>query len=227
MNLITGDIHGGIDIKKLSSKNFPFGNKLNRNDYLFIAGDCGLWFDFSDDEAYWQIWLNNKNWTTLVIDGNHENFDFMESFPKKEWNGGIVTVLAENIIWLRRGEVYNINGYKYFVFGGAFSIDKDKRLPGKSWWPQEIPSRMEYENAKINLDKYDWKVDYVISHTCPRHEIESFGNFSFDRKEDETTWMLQEIKDKLDFKKWYFGHLHVDKEIGRFRALYNDIIQIW
>ena len=225
MNLITGDIHGGIDIHKLGSAAFPFGKRLTRQDNLFIAGDAGLWFDYSNEEAYWQIWLTQKPWTTLIIDGNHENFDYMETFPKGEWNGGKVNYLADNILWLRRGEVYDIFGYKYFVFGGALSIDKAQRIPGKSWWGQEIPNNAEFENAMTNLEKHNWKVDYVITHTCPHMEIGSFTD-NLVRIEDPTSYMLQEIKDRIDFKTWFFGHFHKDKAIGRFRCLFQDIHQI-
>lgn len=42
MIFITGDTHGGIDIKKLSSRNFPKGKKLTKNDFLIITGDFGF-----------------------------------------------------------------------------------------------------------------------------------------------------------------------------------------
>lgn len=226
MNLVTGDIHGGIDIHKLGTAQFPMGKRLTREDNLFIAGDAGLWFDYSAEEAYWQIWLAEKPWTTLIVDGNHENFDYMETFPTIEWNGGKVTKLADNILWLRRGEVYDIWGFKFFVFGGAYSIDKEQRVPGKSWWHKEIPTNDEFENAINNLERHKWEVDFVITHTCPHNETATFTT-NLVRIEDPVGYMLQEIKDRLNFKKWYFGHFHRDKEVGRFRAVFNDIVQIW
>ena len=73
MIYITGDTHGEIDIGKLSSKNFPQGNSLTKDDYIIILGDFGfIWKNESDKtEEYWMKWFKNKPWTTLFIDGNH------------------------------------------------------------------------------------------------------------------------------------------------------------
>ena len=46
---ITGDCHGDYDISKLTSKKWPQGKSLDKDDYLIVAGDFGL------------IWSNNEN----------------------------------------------------------------------------------------------------------------------------------------------------------------------
>jgi len=231
MKCITGDLHGGTDIWKVGSTAWPFGQRLTKSDYLFVAGDSGLWFSDTPNERGIRTWLNEQPWTTLIVDGNHENFDLMETYPDETMFGGKVKVMDSSTFWLRRGEVYEIDYSKIFVFGGADSIDKDQRMPGRSWWPQEIPTRAEFENAERNLTLHNWEVDFVISHTCPHAEVESFVKpgygVSWKRFEDPTTYMLQELKDKLKFRKWYFGHFHKDKEIGRFHALYNTIAQMY
>lgn len=81
---ITGDKHGNI--RGLSSANWETGRHLSRKDYLVILGDFGLvWSqEESDSERYWLDWLNDKPWTTLFIDGNHENFDRLNQFPVEE-----------------------------------------------------------------------------------------------------------------------------------------------
>jgi calcineurin-like phosphoesterase family protein len=72
---VTGDTHCPIDIKKLNSENFQEGKTLTKDDVVIILGDFGLlWKDIPDkEEKYWTNWLNNKPWTTLFVDGNHEN----------------------------------------------------------------------------------------------------------------------------------------------------------
>jgi len=232
MILGTGDLHRQIDLYRLSSLNFPFGKKLTKKDYLIIAGDFGLVWDASEGELRLRKWLEDKPWTTLFVDGNHENFDLLDKYPISEMFGGEVSIISPSIIWLRRGQIFEIDYTKIFTFGGAFSIDIYTRLPGRSWWPQEIPNQTEYNTAIKNLEKNNWEVDYVITHTCPYHEVDSFtymyidNKVKIDKKEDRATYMLQDIKDKLKFKKWYFGHFHVNKEIGRFHCLYYDIVQL-
>ena len=76
---ITGDTHGRIE--RFSFKNFPVGRSLNKNDIMFIAGDFGLiWRNKEDDEEkYWLNWLDKRPWTTLIILGNHENYNAIKN----------------------------------------------------------------------------------------------------------------------------------------------------
>ena len=68
------------------------------------------------------------------------------------------------MIHLMRGQIFTIDGLKFFTFGGAYSIDKMSRAEGISWFPEEIPSREEYEEGWANLEKEDFQVDYGV---CP------------------------------------------------------------
>lgn len=47
MIYITGDIHGDIDIHKLTTQNFPQQRTMTKDDYLIICGDFGLLWDDS------------------------------------------------------------------------------------------------------------------------------------------------------------------------------------
>lgn len=118
---LTGDIHG--DISRLSSKNFPEGNKLTKQDYVIVLGDFGCLWDGGKEDAYKLKWLQSKSFTTLFIDGNHENFELLKSLPEKQWAGGRVGVVNDSVLHLRRGEIYSICGKKIFTFGGAESHD--------------------------------------------------------------------------------------------------------
>lgn len=229
MIYVTGDLHGEIDIRKLGANAWPVGTRLTRDDYLIVAGDFGLVWDGSDQESYWRNWLSEKPWTTLFVDGNHENFDLLEQFPQLEKWGGTVASIAPNIYWLKRGEVFEIDGIKILAFGGGMSHDQDSRTPGMSWWVQEMATYNDLDNAERNLNRHNWQVDYVISHVVPFHEVISFmprAPYLKGFGQDRTEHILEEIKRKLDFRKWYFGHLHLDQEKGRFRCLYYNIREI-
>jgi len=54
---ITGDLHGGIDISKLSSKCFAEQKILSKNDYVIICGDFGCVWNNSRTDNYWIKWL--------------------------------------------------------------------------------------------------------------------------------------------------------------------------
>jgi hypothetical protein len=74
--------------------------------------------------------LNERPWTTLVVDGNHDNHDRLNQLPVEEKFGGKVGVIADSIYHLKRGEIYQIQDKKILSFGGAESIDKLSRIEG-------------------------------------------------------------------------------------------------
>ena len=251
MIYITGDIHG--DPTRFSSDSFHDQKEMTKDDYVVICGDFGLVWDYNGEsktEKNWLNWLNDKPFTILFVDGNHENFTRLNAYPEEEWNGGMVHRIRPNVIHLMRGYVYNIDENRCFTFGGASSHDirdgildpknysnwkqqskiwakqgKQFRIKGKSWWPEEMPSKEEYERGIESLDQANWDVDFVFTHCCPSSTLALFKHGIF--KPDDLTKYLEEIRSKLDYKKWFFGHYHEDKAINdKEIALYNQIVRI-
>ena len=68
-------------------------------------------------------WLAQKDFTLLFVDGNHENYDLLAEFPVQMWHGGKVQMIRENVIHLMRGQMFNLQGRRFFTFGGARSHD--------------------------------------------------------------------------------------------------------
>ena len=97
MIFVTGDTHGEIDISKLNTKNFPIQRELTKDDYVIVTGDFGLVWDGSKADRHWQQWLNEKPFTTLFVDGNHENHELLQQYPVTEWNGGKVHQIQPSI----------------------------------------------------------------------------------------------------------------------------------
>ena len=223
MIFVTGDTHNDIDIHKLSRQNFNYEG-LTKDDYIIICGDFGFIWHGNRKDDWWLNWLEDLPCSVLWADGNHENFDAIEQYPVEEWHGGKVHKIREHVIHLMRGEIYDINGKKFFVFGGAESHDKWCRKEGVSWWPQEMPTYEECEHALENLEKYNWEVDYVITHSAPDNiQYRINPNFSHDM----ATNFLFTVDKQLEFTHWYFGHYHIDREIDdKHTALYQDVIKL-
>ena len=221
---ITGDTHIPVDIQKLATKRFPEQKEMTKNDYVIICGDFGGVWDDSNEEKYWIKWLKNKNFTTLFIDGNHENFDMLYSLPIVDFCGGTAHKVDNGIYHLIRGEIYTIDEKNFFVFGGAGSHDKNCRTKGKNWWEAEMPNEQEYDNAKNNLEKNNFKVNYVITHSAPT----SVQNDIAPTYEiNKLTEFFESIKNKLICQKWFFGHYHKDIELDdKFKGVFNKIIRI-
>lgn len=232
----TGDTHGRIDIGKLFDENsewYKTKKDLDKNDYLIVLGDFGvIWKQIPDkEEKDLKRLYDSEPYTTLFIDGNHEMHPRLNKLEKIEMFGGTVGKVSESVYHLKRGEIYTICGKKFFTFGGAVSIDRDHRIEGVSWWPEEIATHKEFEYGFDNLEKHDNKVDYILAHTCPTDIKAHVQMFRFSEYEelkfnDPTCKFLQSVIYKIDFEKFYFGHWHRDKDMGQYHCLYQDVIRI-
>ena len=123
MIYITGDIHGSPE--RLGVHSFYEQKEMTRDDIVIICGDFGMVWEESGESAseqYWLKWLEDKPFTTVFVCGNHENFDRLYQYPVKEWHGGKVHEIRPHVLHLMRGEVFDIEGVKFFAFGGASSM---------------------------------------------------------------------------------------------------------
>lgn len=233
---VTGDTHIPIDVKKLNSRNFLEQRNLTKDDFVIVAGDFGLLWeqnDWSKEELYWKKWFDDKNFTTLFIDGNHENYDRLNSYPVEMWNGGKVHIISDSIIHLMRGQIYSIGNKSIFTFGGARSTDRGPATgtaaedEGLCWWVDEMPTLFEMEEARRNLEMAGNKVDYIITHTLPSSDLYYAGPKVGMYAPDYLNDFLQDIKINTDYRYWYAGHFHYDKRLShKLAVLYNDIFEI-
>lgn len=222
---ICGDIHGTIDIGKLYRYFEGRDDAYTKDDYLIICGDAAVCGFAPDDEAATREFLRNLPVTVLFCDGNHENFEELNSYGVEEWHGGKVHRIESDIIHLMRGQIYEIEGKKFFVFGGAFSVDRDSRIEGFTWFREEIPTPEEYEEGWKNLESVDYKVDYIITHTAPYEVAAEIGFGSFDEAVAQTR-EFQTMADAVDFKDWFFGHFHVDEDVEQFHCLMERVVDL-
>lgn len=251
----TGDLHGLFS--RFSSKKgfFPEQTMLSKEDCVIIPGDFGgVWNPEgeSDFEKQNLDFLENRPFTTIFCDGNHENHSRLNNYPVKTWNNGIVHEIRPSILHLIRGEVYTLNdGYKVFSFGGARSHDisggvlhkddpdyykqlanakrsgKPYRIEGFDiWYDKELPSIEEMEHGLQNLEKHNNKVDLIVSHDCPSSVLNNL--YANDRPTTTTlNDYLEVLRINVRYKLWIFGHHHIDKKIDdRMYCLYNQIVRI-
>lgn len=229
MIYITGDTHGSMDIQKLNTKNFPQQKELTKQDYVIICGDFGnVWYPPNSkgykEDKYWLSWFNNKSFTTLFVDGNHEGFPTLNSYPTVPFCGGMAGQIDSSIYHLKRGEIYTIEGKTFFCFGGAQSHDKAYRKEGVSWWPEEMPTLEEMNIGISNLEKVQYCVDYIITHCCSSTILRNAFPYS---ETDSLTQFFKFIEDNVQFKHWFFGHYHKDISIdGKHTCLYQNIVEI-
>ena len=191
MIYVTGDCHQNF--RKFNTKIFPEQKEMTKEDYVIICGDFGgVWNKEVEnkEEKHLLDWLEEKPFTTLFVDGNHENFDRLYSYPVELWHGGKVHKIRPSVIHLMRGQIYEIDGKSFFTFGGASSHDiesgildpedpdfKEKkkwldrewrsyRVNHITWWAQELPSEEEMQEGRANLAAHDNQVDFIVTHCC-------------------------------------------------------------
>jgi len=230
MIYITGDTHGNQ--YKWVEQIEPV---LSSGDMIIVNGDFGIGFwngRYWSEEAFFDF-ISEQEYTVLFVDGNHENFDKLNSYPVEMWNSGKVHKIRHNLMHLMRGEVYCIDGITIFAFGGGYSIDKYRRQENISWWPQEMPSEEEYRNAEQNLKKVNDQVDYIITHTAPSESvyylstIRRLGIKNDVSEERPLTAFLDDIQRRVSYRHWYFGHFHVDAELWRNQtAMLNTVREL-
>lgn len=250
MIYITGDCHGNFE--RFHASIFPEQNDMRKDDCVIICGDFGgVWNTAEESKAETKAldWLENKPFTTLFVSGNHENFDRLMAYPIEKWNGGKVQKIRSSVIHLMRGQIFELEGKKIFTFGGASSHDidggilepgdpdyikkkkkldqgwKPYRINHLSWWKEELPSDVEMNEGRKNLEKYNNEVDFIVTHCASSSTAALLSNGVY--KPDILTDYLEELRQKVRFKKWFFGHYHDNRNVSAEEILlWEQIIRI-
>lgn len=227
--IITGDTHGDPvkrfrtvmdSIKVSEDTEYTF----TKNDLMAVVGDFRvIWGPDTPKQRRIENRILDEleamPFTTVFIDGNHENFDRLLAFPEEERFGGKVGVLRPSVLHLKqRGHVYDFGGMKTWCFGGGISIDKILRREGNSWWAEEEPSKEEYEYGISQLAANGWRVDIVLTHAAPTRALNALNLKPLLARDlgyepnlyDPLSPYFDKIAGRLDFDSWVFGHYHKD-----------------
>jgi len=225
MVYLTGDTHG--DFNRIKA----FCDRMNTtsSDILIILGDAGINYYGPVRDRLRKEKISTLPITLFCVHGNHEQRPYtLPDYHEILWQGG--QVYAEdafpNLLFAKDGEIYDIAGKRALVIGGAFSVDRMYRVArGLPWWPDEQPSGEIRARVEKKLDLCSRKVDLVLSHTVPMKYVprENFIDGIAPTGVDFSTekW-LDKIEERLDYEKWYAGHLHMEKEIDKLEILFEN-----
>lgn len=225
MIYFTGDIHGSpYKLQKFCKK-----KNLTKEDIIVILGDVGANYYENIKDDFVKQQLNDLGVTVFCIHGNHEQRpERLPTYKEKLWNSGTVYYEEEfpKLLFAKDGEIFTLNGLKYLVIGGAYSVDKDYRIMrGFKWFSNEQPNDKTKKRVEEQLREN--RVDVILSHTCP-HKYEPHEMFlpGLDQsKIDKSTELwLDTIEDKFGYSAWLCGHWHTDKHIDKIHFLYNSFM---
>ena len=224
--LITGDTHRNFKRIIQFCEKYP----TTKADVIIILGDAGINYCNDKRDVYVKDRLSQLPITLFCIHGNHEmRPENIGSYHLTTWNGGLAYVESgyPNLIFAKDGEIYDIAGKKVMVIGGAYSVDKWYRLQkGAYWFENEQPSEETKRFVEKQLDKVNWSVDVVLSHTTPYQymPVDLFLDFIDQSTVDSSTeeW-LRTIEERLSYKKWYAGHYHCDRKVDNIQIMYRNV----
>lgn len=182
-------------------------------DTIFQLGDFGIW---RGDERYldtMQNDLESRGMHLFFIDGNHEDFDRLYSYPLNEEG---LRPIRPNITHVPRGYTWEWYGIRFMGLGGAASIDKSFRKEGRDWWPQELLTDDDVHYAQLK-----GRVDVMFTHDSPASAPNSItddpvgqgsaGEYYGDDNLEictEHRKKLQEVTDVTRPRYLYHGHYH-------------------
>jgi len=236
---VVGDIHSNAnnERKQLNTKNWPEQKELTKDDILIQLRDFGdIWYHkehkYYKQDRYWQEWWASRNYTLLVVPGNHENWDIIESLPiETKFNAKVRVLNTEKgpIYLAITGEIYTINNFKILTICGAKSTDALYRTEGISWWRQETITQKDIDNTLDNLETYE-TIDYIFSHTMPQSMIEQFIHYNENTKDkfkDPTAEFLEHLWNTIDIKYGiHCGHFHTNQKHYRKTPFRNKLGKI-
>lgn len=206
--LLVGDTHGNDRFFAQMCK-----AAVDQNCQAILQlGDFGYWEHYPQGAGFLK-WCQRKlaeaGLECYWLDGNHENHPLLWSTygpggnkhkPTKEgfWQ------IRSNLFYLPRGHRWTWDGVDFLALGGAYSIDKEWRKEGSSWWPTEMITDEDVQTASAG-----GKADVIVSHDCPVSvDIPSIQGY---RLYPESSINRQKLEEVVKATRPYFlvhGHYH-------------------
>ena len=211
--IIVGDTHGEFEGLNAILREV-------RPENAIVAGDFGFWkagdFGAHPARSWLHARLENPETRVFFCDGNHENHARLRAVAARRAPGRPVRI--RRALWyMPRGCVAEIAGRRILFAGGAYSIDREYRTPGVTWFPEEDLTEEEARRIAAGADLRG--VDTVVSHTCPLECLEAVCEACGLQREwivnDTSERSLSLLRAALPrVRDWYFGHWHQASEFA-------------
>lgn len=146
------------------------------------------------------------------LGGNHENYDFLErelANGKRLHRNGTWEV-APNVFYVPRGVILTFGSVRFLCCGGGTSIDRNSRVEGESWWPQEAIT-----DDDVVACQRAGEADVLLSHDFPwecevidRHLDPWWGEWA-QQQVIASRQRISGIAYNANVSRVYHGHLHI------------------
>lgn len=187
--LFVGDIHG--DTKALIRLT-KYAMRLQKIERIIQVGDFSI--NPADYSFTWPFDI-----PLWFIPGNHDHYHALSRGMN----------LAPNVRYIKRGEI--VDGILFV--GGAYSVDKDLRVTGVDWFPEEQMSYREYIDGIDSLSKsldarVTPEIKTMVCHDAPSVLYNDLG-VTYDNESGNIyaaglTWLVALVRPYL----YIHGHHH-------------------
>lgn len=163
--LVVGDMHGRLPW--VTNTVIPYA-KATGCVGIMQVGDFGFVWHNNIDEVDRELdrlhrALEHAGLGLVFLPGNHENHPMLQRLSAAaERNEDGHYMLRPTIAYTGRVAAWTWDGLRIAAVGGAHSIDKDERVPGVSWWPEEMLQQEDIDAATAL-----GPVDILFSHDAP------------------------------------------------------------
>lgn len=163
--LVVGDTHGHAGAIEQKAQCAKYLDAT----HILIVGDFGLWPGHDGVKFLDDVNSIAREYDTHIfaLPGNHENHDMWNKFLDMglPTSSGF-TYVRDRLLFSPKVHNWKWGNKRFYICGGAVSIDKQWRTEGHSWWPNETFSYNDLASVK----KYQGPpVDYLFTHDCSDH----------------------------------------------------------
>lgn len=177
--------------------------------HVFVLGDFGHW-PGHDGILFLDLvneFARAKNIGVFALGGNHEwwpDWNRRMEDPGRVTNQQGFVYVRSNILYAPKVHNWKWDGKRFFVCGGAVSIDKRWRTLGKDYWEEETFAESDLESVK----KYAGpNVDYLLTHDASDHTNWGFPLVPDPDSADNRVRIDQAIA-HLKPNTHFHGHMH-------------------
>lgn len=220
--LIAGDTHCNI----LHFKDVLFPAALREGcDRIFVVGDFGYW-PRDDAGLRFLKWLNKLSQECAIpvywLDGNHDDHHALRDLKKPVLDAEGFWKIRPNIWYSPRGHRWTWGGVRFLSLGGAYSIDREVRVIGKSWFWEEMINPDDV--AACGTDKVDVMLAHDVPAGLPMAEIMAGQGrgFYIIPEAYKNTMYVRDVVDAVNPEWFIHGHYHLKYQ----RMLDNDYTNV-
>lgn len=197
--MFAGDIHGNINHAA-----WVFSTAASNNcSHIIACGDFGYWVHNKWGKKFVSEiarMADKYGIQFLWVDGNHENHDILNDLLAKHGDSEPIPTPDHWVQWIPRGCKFQIGSSTFMGYGGAYSVDRQNRIKGESWWEGETLDQNHIDSVPLT------KVDFLVTHEAPLGANLSYKDEIVESVKQRA--LISRLVDRVQPNRVICGHHH-------------------